>query len=79
MRQDRVGAAMTRGGMYRLECCPQGRWELAQMRPRDLAGDVLRYSGYLEHVGWSIDNRVCSKRRQRFEEWTSITTRLCRS
>jgi AraC-like DNA-binding protein len=44
--------------MYRLERCPQGRWELAQMRPQaDLAGDVVRYSGYLEHGGWSIDNR----------------------
>jgi AraC-like DNA-binding protein len=44
--------------MYRLERCPQGRWELAQMRPQaDLAGDVVRYSGYLEHSGWSIDNR----------------------
>lgn len=44
--------------MYRLERCPQGRWELAQMRPQaDLVGDVVRYSGYLEHGGWSIDNR----------------------
>jgi AraC-like DNA-binding protein len=44
--------------MYRLERCPQGRWELAQMRPQaDLAGDVVRYAGYLEHGGWSIDNR----------------------
>jgi AraC-like DNA-binding protein len=44
--------------MYRLERCPQGRWELAQMRPQlDLAGDVLRYSGYVEHGGWAIDNR----------------------
>jgi AraC-like DNA-binding protein len=44
--------------MYRLERCPQGRWELAQMRPQaDLAGDVVRYSGYVEHIGWSIDNR----------------------
>jgi AraC-like DNA-binding protein len=44
--------------MYRLDRCPQGRWELAQMRPQaDLAGDVVRYSGYLEHSGWSIDNR----------------------
>ena len=44
--------------MYRLERCPQGHWELAQMRPQaDLAGDVVRYSGYREHGGWSIDNR----------------------
>jgi AraC-like DNA-binding protein len=44
--------------MYRLERCPQGRWELAQMRPQaDLLGDVVRYAGYLEHGGWSIDNR----------------------
>jgi AraC-like DNA-binding protein len=44
--------------MYRLERCPQGRWELAQMRPQaDLAGDVVRYAGYVEHGGWSIDNR----------------------
>jgi AraC-like DNA-binding protein len=43
--------------MYRLERCPQGRWELARMRPRDLAGDVVRYAGYVEHGGWSIDNR----------------------
>jgi AraC-like DNA-binding protein len=44
--------------MYRLERCPQGGWELAQMRPQaDLAGDVVRYAGYLEHTGWSIDNR----------------------
>ena len=43
--------------MYRLERCPQGHWELAQMRPPDLAGDVVRYSGYREHGGWSIDNR----------------------
>jgi AraC-like DNA-binding protein len=44
--------------MYRLDRCPQGRWELAQMRPQaDLAGDVVRYSGYLEHGGWSIANR----------------------
>jgi AraC-like DNA-binding protein len=43
--------------MHRLERCPQGRWELAQMRPRDLAADVVRYAGYLEHGGWSIDNR----------------------
>lgn len=43
--------------MYRLDRCPQGRWELAQMRPRqDLLGDVVRYSGYCEH-GWSIRNR----------------------
>jgi AraC-like DNA-binding protein len=49
---------MTEGGIYRLERCPQGRWELAQMRPpADLAGDVVRYAGYLEHGGWSIDNR----------------------
>jgi AraC-like DNA-binding protein len=28
------------------------------MRPQaDLAGDVVRYAGYLEHGGWSIDNR----------------------
>jgi AraC-like DNA-binding protein len=28
------------------------------MHPQaDLAGDVVRYSGYLEHSGWSIDNR----------------------
>jgi AraC-like DNA-binding protein len=32
--------------------------ELAQMRPQaDLAGDVVRYAGYLEHRGWSIDER----------------------
>jgi AraC-like DNA-binding protein len=44
--------------MYRLERCPRGHWELAQMRPQaDLAGSVVRYSGYLEHGGWSIDNR----------------------
>lgn len=44
--------------MYRLERCPQGRWELAQMRPpADLAGDVVRYAGYLKQGGWSIDNR----------------------
>jgi AraC-like DNA-binding protein len=44
--------------MYRLDRCPQGRWELAQMRPQaDLADDVVRYSGYLEHSGWSIDQR----------------------
>jgi AraC-like DNA-binding protein len=44
--------------MYRVNRCPEGRWELAQMRPQaDLAGDVVRYSGYLEHSGWSIDNR----------------------
>jgi AraC-like DNA-binding protein len=44
--------------MYRLDRGPLGRWELAQMRPQaDLAGDVVRYSGYLEHSGWSIDNR----------------------
>jgi AraC-like DNA-binding protein len=44
--------------MYRLERCPQGRWELAQMRPQaDLAGDVVRYSGYLEHSDWSIAQR----------------------
>ena len=44
--------------MYRLERCPQGRWELALMRPQaDLAGDVARYAGYREHGGWSIDNR----------------------
>jgi AraC-like DNA-binding protein len=43
--------------MYRLERCPQGHWELAQMRPPDLAGEVVRYAGYLEHGGWSIDNR----------------------
>jgi AraC-like DNA-binding protein len=44
--------------MYRLDRCPQGRWELAQMRPQaDLARDVARYAGYLEHGGWSIDNR----------------------
>jgi hypothetical protein len=44
--------------MYRLERCPQGRWELAQMRPQaDLLGDVVRYAGYLEHGGWSINNR----------------------
>ena len=43
--------------MYRLDRCPQGRWQLAQMRPRqDLLGDVVRYSGYREH-GWSIRNR----------------------
>jgi len=44
--------------MYRLDRCPQGRWELAQMRPEaDLAGAVVRYAGYREHRGWSIDNR----------------------
>lgn len=44
--------------MYHVQRCPHGRWELAQMRPRaDLAGDVVRYAGYLEHGGWSIDNR----------------------
>ena len=44
--------------MYRLESCPHGRWELALMRPQaDLAGSVVRYSGYLEHPGWSIENR----------------------
>jgi AraC-like DNA-binding protein len=44
--------------MYSLERCPQGHWELAQMRPQaDLAGDVVRYSGYRECGGWSIDNR----------------------
>jgi Domain of unknown function (DUF6597) len=44
--------------MYRLDRCPQGRFELAQMRPQpDLAGEVVRYSGYLEHSGWSIANR----------------------
>jgi AraC-like DNA-binding protein len=44
--------------MFRLERCPQGRWELAQTRPQaDLAGDVVRYAGYLEHGGWSIANR----------------------
>jgi len=43
--------------MYRLDRCPQGRWELAQMRPLpDLAGAVVRYAGYREH-GWSIRNR----------------------
>jgi AraC-like DNA-binding protein len=42
---------------YRIDRCPQGRWELAQMRPQpDLAADVVRYAGYLEH-GWSIDQR----------------------
>lgn len=44
--------------MYRLDRCPQGRWELAQMDPpNDLAGDVVRYAGYVEHGGWAIDNR----------------------
>jgi AraC-like DNA-binding protein len=43
--------------MYSLERCPQGHWELAQMLPPDLSGDVVRYSGYREHGGWSIDNR----------------------
>jgi AraC-like DNA-binding protein len=44
--------------MYRLERCPQGRWELAQLHPQaDLAAEVVRYSGYVEHAGWSIDNR----------------------
>jgi AraC-like DNA-binding protein len=44
--------------MHRLDRCPQERWELAQMRPQaDLVGDVVRYSGYLERSGWSIDNR----------------------
>ena len=44
--------------MYRLKRCPRGRWELVQMRPQpDLAGAVVRYSGYVEHAGWSIDNR----------------------
>jgi AraC-like DNA-binding protein len=44
--------------MYRLDRCPLGRWELAQMRPQaDLAGDVVRYSGYVERAGWSIDQR----------------------
>jgi AraC-like DNA-binding protein len=43
--------------MYRLERCPQRHWELAQIRPPDLASDVVRYSGYREHGGWSIDNR----------------------
>jgi AraC-like DNA-binding protein len=44
--------------MYRLDRCPLGRWELAQMRPQaDLAGDVIRYSGYVERSGWSIDQR----------------------
>jgi hypothetical protein len=44
--------------MYRLDHCPLGRWELAQMRPQaDLARDVNRYSGYVERSGWSIDQR----------------------
>jgi AraC-like DNA-binding protein len=43
--------------MHRLDRCPQGRWELAQMCPQDLAGDVVRYAGYLEHAGWAIDQR----------------------
>jgi AraC-like DNA-binding protein len=44
--------------MHRLDRCPEGRWELAQMRPQaDLAGDVVRYSGYLERSAWSIDQR----------------------
>jgi AraC-like DNA-binding protein len=44
--------------MYRLDRCPQGRWELAQMDPpEDLASDVVRYAGYIEHAGWTIDNR----------------------
>ena len=43
--------------MYRLDRCPLGHWELAQMRPQaDLRGDVVRYAGYREH-GWSIGNR----------------------
>jgi AraC-like DNA-binding protein len=44
--------------MHRLARCPEGRWELAQMRPQaDLVGDVVRYSGYVERSGWSIDQR----------------------
>jgi hypothetical protein len=44
--------------MHRLDRCPEGRWELAQMRPQqDLLGDVVRYAGYLERCGWSIDQR----------------------
>jgi AraC-like DNA-binding protein len=43
---------------HRLDRCPEGRWELAQMRPHaDLAGDVVRYAGYVERSGWSIDQR----------------------
>jgi AraC-like DNA-binding protein len=43
---------------HRLDRCPDGRWELAQLRPQaDLAGDVVRYAGYVERSGWSIDQR----------------------
>jgi hypothetical protein len=39
--------------LHRLDRCPEGRWELAQTRPQaDLAGDVVRYAGYVEHRGW---------------------------
>lgn len=49
---------MTVKHMHRLDHCPEGRWELAQTCPQeDLAGDVVRYAGYLEHAGWSIDQR----------------------
>lgn len=42
----------------RLERCAEHRWELAQARPEaDLAGDVVRYAGYREQSGWSIDQR----------------------
>jgi hypothetical protein len=41
---------------HHLPRCPEGRWELAQMRPQaNLAGDVVRYAGDVEHRGWSID------------------------
>jgi hypothetical protein len=49
---------MTEKHMHRLDHCPEGHWELAQTCPQeDLAGDVVRYAGYLEHAGWSIDQR----------------------
>lgn len=41
---------------HHLDRCPQGPWELAQVRPRDLHG-VVRYAGYAERAGWSIANR----------------------
>ena len=43
---------------HRLERCVGQRWELAQAEPEtDLAGDVVRYAGYREQSGWSIDQR----------------------
>jgi hypothetical protein len=48
---------------HRLDGCREGRWELAQMRPQaDLASDVVRYAGYLERCGWSIDQREVASR-----------------